>query len=179
MAIIDRTDTLALVSTDWHGVTFYHVAERSLGTTIAGGYLDPEDAREAFTLLAEVGDGDPDPDLPTWDLQLTDSGDVSNGDAAGWVGFSQDWENNSEEFWDAVRDHSHGLPDWFEEELQRGRMLWLPPDAARDLLERLERVPGWADPDAPEYARHPLTIHEPGDVDWRTLPEEPRQEVAL
>lgn len=61
-----------------------------------------------------------------------------------------DYENNSEIFWEALRAHS---------ELSR-----LPIADYADECEitpkqfaLIQALPGWNDPDAPEYAPHPLT----------------------
>ena len=61
-----------------------------------------------------------------------------------------EYENNSEVFWDAIREHPalKSLPicDGADE-----------CEITPKQFALIQALPGWNDPDAPEYAPHPLT----------------------
>lgn len=71
-----------------------------------------------------------------------------------------DEENNAEEWWDAVRDGIGGSFDGPIRQLLSGDEVVVDQEQRDQLLSHFRRLPGWAAPDAPDYARHPITVTE-------------------
>lgn len=62
---------------------------------------------------------------------------------------SVDGENNAEAWWDALRQHPEGAA--IEQAIERGSL-------TAQQLATCRSLPGWASPDAPEFAPHPLLV---------------------
>lgn len=71
-----------------------------------------------------------------------------------------DYENNAEEFWAALADHGGGSFSEPINALLRDEEIVVNAEQRDQLLSHFRTIPGWADPEAPAYARHPVIVTE-------------------